>query len=81
MLVTHCVSFFSVAVVNYHDQKLLKEESLFWLIIPERGSIMAGAWQQEQQAVAAGVQGRLLTYEGIWEQRADRRQGCAIDLN
>lgn len=40
---------FSVAVIKYHDQKQLKEESLLWLTVPE-GVHNLGTAQQGRQS-------------------------------
>lgn len=47
-----CVSYFSVVVRKYHEQKQLRgEKGLLWLLDPEASSLMKGkAWQQEEEA-------------------------------
>lgn len=43
---------FSIAMIKYHDQKQpLEKNSLFWLMVPERESVMVGkAWELEARA-------------------------------
>lgn len=36
------VSYFCVAVINYHDPGNLKKERLIWLAAEEGGSLLAG---------------------------------------
>ena len=47
MSLTVFISYFLADIIKHYDEKPDKEESLFWVTVPEGESMMA--WEAEQQ--------------------------------